>query len=623
MSRQRTLDYRVDIDGLRALAIVAVLLFHLDETWLPGGFLGVDVFFVISGFLITAIVRRQVEEQRFSLIGFWRRRIRRLYPALVVMVAGVLVAGCLLLPNPERAALPLQAFGALASFENVLLWRTTGGYWDSASEDIALLHCWSLSLEEQFYLVFPPLVAILHRRWRRGERGVIFLLLCVSALACVVLTPTRRIPAFYLLPTRMWELLCGALASTWSPDEWRRWTGRRARWLQVAGLAVVIGSFVTIENDEAFPGLRPLLPCLGTVLLLVSGDQAGPASALLSLPWVAALGKISYSLYLWHWPVIVLGRFASPSFHPLVAVALSLVVAVVSFCMVEKPMREGIQRQGLAWTGAFSLVAAGFLSLWLVRNPTLARGLADFNDPRAIDKGITWEATQALLAGRFGVPPVAAGEPVELCLVGSSHARVLCPAMFEAAEARGERAVSLATSAVGITTPDAVGNAAAINGARRAALANLAPRVVIVAGRWEWEIDGNPDFERRLSEELRAIAAVAGRVIVVGQAPAAILPTTVGENLRRHVVALTVSGSEPLVAVSAAVPRANERVAGVVASLSDSRVTYVDPRPLFEDGAGYLRLIVDDAFVYVDDDHLNAAGGRIVFDRLVDRLLRE
>jgi peptidoglycan/LPS O-acetylase OafA/YrhL len=207
------LKYRPEIDGLRALAVVAVIVFHFHAHFLPGGFLGVDVFFVISGFLITSIIHRQLEDGSFSLRAFWMRRIRRLYPALFFMVGIVALLGYLLILRPERGELTLHSIAALCSFQNILLWKTTGGYWAESSENIALLHTWSLSLEEQFYVVFPPVLLLVHRFARRWILPLIVAMALVSLLLCLQQTGVRRNAAFYFLPTRMWELLLGSIAA--------------------------------------------------------------------------------------------------------------------------------------------------------------------------------------------------------------------------------------------------------------------------------------------------------------------------------------------------------------------------------------------------------------------------
>ena len=293
--------YRPEIDGLRTVAVLAVIIFHLDSKWLQGGFLGVDVFFVISGFLITSIIYSKTREGSFSIIEFWKRRIKRLYPALMAMVGVVLLVSAFVLVRPERGQLWYQALGAMFSYENIVLWQTTWGYWAPASENISLLHTWSLSLEEQFYVCFPITLVLINWLARGKEKLIICGLLVASFCLCVYATADYRSPTFYLLPARMWELLIGSVLAiqdiTKKPNR-----DYRLSWLiQIVGITMIITSFFLIKNDESFPSFYPLLPCVGTLLLLMYGGSKGIVQSILSAKPVVYLGKISYSLYLWHW----------------------------------------------------------------------------------------------------------------------------------------------------------------------------------------------------------------------------------------------------------------------------------------------------------------------------------
>ncbi|MED5419167.1 MAG: acyltransferase, partial [Verrucomicrobiota bacterium] len=206
-----SLTYRSEIDGLRAVAVLAVVFYHLGPTFLPGGFVGVDVFFVISGFLITSIILRESADRTFTLKNFWMRRIRRLFPALAVVLLATLAAGSLILYQKEWSSLGAQLFAVLILLANFHLHIETGNYWGPTAEDVPLLHTWSLAVEEQFYLLFPLLLLLL---LRLGKRSIIPLL-SLGALASlahgILVTNTTPSYAFYLLPTRAWELLAGCL----------------------------------------------------------------------------------------------------------------------------------------------------------------------------------------------------------------------------------------------------------------------------------------------------------------------------------------------------------------------------------------------------------------------------
>jgi peptidoglycan/LPS O-acetylase OafA/YrhL len=304
--------YRPEIDGLRMIAVVAVVLYHFGLPGLGGGFAGVDVFFVISGYLIGGILWREAEATgRISLARFYIRRVKRLAPAFFAMVLAVsLVAWLVLLPF-ELRGYGKSLIAATVFLSNVLFYRDAG-YFDTGAETKVLLHTWSLSVEEQFY-IFLPLVCLLLLRWKRVFLGALWLCFAASLASSVWLTPTHQTATFYLFPFRAWELLAGVLLAIHSHGRAPLKAGAWVSWL---GLALVVGSLVMIDAARGFPGWQVLFPVLGTVLLLANGQAGNAVNAALSLRLPVFVGKISYSLYLWHWPVFVLSlywRGACPS----------------------------------------------------------------------------------------------------------------------------------------------------------------------------------------------------------------------------------------------------------------------------------------------------------------------
>ena len=336
------LSYRRDIDGLRALAVMVVVLFHFGITGFSGGFVGVDVFFVISGFLITSIIWRQRQAGQFSFLDFWTRRARRILPALCVVMLASLVAGWFLLAPHDYSDLG-RTVRYQAMFASNILFRREDGYFDTASDLKPLLHTWSLSVEEQFYIVFPLLLGLLMRwapRWRLWLLGLALLSLGMSTWA-VKHDPSA---AFFLLPLRAWELLAGALLAVAPVAQ-----NRRAPWLYQAaslgGLAMLLAATLLFDAATPFPGPAALLPVLGTVLLIwANGAHATWVARLLGTRLLVGIGLLSYSWYLWHWPVHVFASYAAVDglggWQVAGLLALSLVLAYASWRWVEQPLRQ-------------------------------------------------------------------------------------------------------------------------------------------------------------------------------------------------------------------------------------------------------------------------------------------
>ncbi|MBX3032378.1 MAG: acyltransferase [Bdellovibrionaceae bacterium] len=335
-------NYRPDIDGLRALAVVAVLLFHANARWLPGGFTGVDVFFVISGYLISSHLFSSLKTGTFSYKEFYRKRINRILPAFYVMIVlTILVCGLFYLPSDFYAAVQ-SAHNALKLQAN-LYFAQDYDYFSPANGEKPLLNLWSLSVEEQFYLFLPPILWVLVPRLRfRLVRAVIFLLL-IASLAFAEFSRLPQRDLYYWLSARAFELLVGVLLAASDLRPQRRW---HAEVLGVAGLAMLGFSFLCINESMRFPGLIALWPCGGTALVILAGQSRDVVTnRLLKLRPVVFIGLISYSLYLAHWPIFAVARYLlaeqeipPPVLLPLIALAFFL--AFLSWKFVESPWRR-------------------------------------------------------------------------------------------------------------------------------------------------------------------------------------------------------------------------------------------------------------------------------------------
>ena len=367
--------YRADIDGLRAVAVLFVLVFHASPNLLRGGFIGVDVFFVISGYLISSILFRSLMTDRFSYADFYIRRIRRIFPALVTVLLCTMAAGSLVLFPDELRQLGKHVVAGAGFVSNLLLYTETG-YFDSAAETKPLLHLWSLGIEEQFYIVWPIALALLWRR-RTLLPWAIAAMAAASFAINVGTVVERPSLAFYMPFTRFWELLIGCLVAYWSvckvrtatqdpgllPPAWRD-TG------SVVGLALILVAAALLSGTSTFPGGWALLPTLGTALLICCGPGAIVNRSLLSRKPMVWVGLISYPLYLWHWPVLLfwqdsvggeLGRW-----DKLAAAALSLLLAYATYRLIERPLRFGLRgrQSAIALSAAMVVVAAAGVALY-------------------------------------------------------------------------------------------------------------------------------------------------------------------------------------------------------------------------------------------------------------------
>jgi peptidoglycan/LPS O-acetylase OafA/YrhL len=340
--------YRPDIDGMRAIAVLAVILFHLDRNALPGGFIGVDIFFVISGFLITRNIVTELHYGKFTIVDFYRRRVKRIAPAMLLVVAATLgVAEILLLPEDARDTAK-SAFASVASLANVYFWLyRDSGYFAPASSSLPLLHLWSLGVEEQFYLLWPAILAATFRPSRfRGFIVVAAAVAVISFALADILFPRDPSFVYYMLPTRAGELLLGsigAVATLYRLDE--RIPGWCASTFVIFGLVAIALSLALITEDVPFPGRYAVPSTLGAVLAIVGAGHRPTdrlVSVLSSRPLVA-IGLVSYSAYLWHWPLIAIYSYGYGHINMLAGiliVVVTFVLAALTYKFVEQPARN-------------------------------------------------------------------------------------------------------------------------------------------------------------------------------------------------------------------------------------------------------------------------------------------
>lgn len=364
MSATDAHSYRPEIDGLRAIAVSAVVLYHFGVPGIGGGFVGVDVFFVISGFLIGGLLWNELKRTgHIDLRQFFLRRIRRLAPAYFLVATASAVAGYFLLLPYEFREFGKTLIAATVWLSNVQFFREAG-YFDIASESKVLLHTWSLAVEEQFYVALPLLLLLLRRLTPRRLVAILVTVWIASLAGSLLLTPHSPTATFFLFPFRAWELLSGVLLAIWGQESAERWQrGPALSWL---GLFLVVGSVIAVRPGPGFPGWQALWPVAGSVLLILNGRHDNLVNRLLSARVPVFIGLISYSLYLWHWPTFTLSVYWRDGYSGAAEAAgwmlLSVVLATVAWALVERPARRHLSDRTLL---------TGFLSMFAI---TLAVG---------------------------------------------------------------------------------------------------------------------------------------------------------------------------------------------------------------------------------------------------------
>ncbi|MET4687060.1 acyltransferase family protein [Sinorhizobium fredii] len=452
-------SFRPDIEGLRALAVSGVIAFHFGMTSLPGGFVGVDIFFVISGFLITRHLQQEVA--RSGTVDLWRfyaRRARRLLPASLFVILVTLLFGYFILAPSEQQFYSKGSLFASAYMINLWLIRWTVDYFAADASNNPFIHFWSLSVEEQFYLVWPALILIC-ARLRPGKGGPFLLLAVVAAISfalCWYMTAVSQPWAFYFSPLRAWEFAFGGLASMALPQQWAR-RFRFSPTLGWLGLLLIATAYLTVTEEIPFPGSIALVPVLGTVMVLLSGAHegaAGPKSILALRPF-QEIGKLSYSLYLWHWPVIVYAGIVEPELSVvdrLLCLAVTLLLSLFSYHFIENPIRHN------GWLAARTGRSLGLAALLTGAGTTLAYGsaaLAGYSfdgEQRLIQqsaerKSAAREFDSACVLEREAVQPKAcafgtAKPEKTVVLLGDSHADHWSTPLKKIAENNGWRLVT-------------------------------------------------------------------------------------------------------------------------------------------------------------------------------------
>ena len=611
-------QYRPDIDGLRALAVLPVLLYHAGVPGFGGGFIGVDIFFVISGFLITGIIAREVDAGTFSILHFYERRARRILPALCVMIAFVLVmASWLYLPG-DFEGVPASALAALGFLANVWFF-SQAGYFQGEAESMPLLHTWSLGVEEQFYIGLPVLLLVIARYAPRLRLPSV---IALTGLSFLWAFRTQALPdgfAFYLLPPRAWELLVGALLALGAIPEIRQRRAREA--ISLAALAAIIGAVTLYSVDTVFPGITALPPVLGAAALIhcARGTMVG---TVLSLRLPVAIGLISYSLYLWHWPLIVFAEYRQGvDLRPLqsaAVIAVSLAAAWLSWRYVEQPFRDHRRfdsRKIFHWSAgsivALALASMALVSLggWSTRFPAatvqLAAAKTDFSPARGtcLPDREGADLTRCVLGGKAA--PAA-------MIWGDSHG-------IELAWALGERLARQGKSLAQRTLPDCPpaldydipgkADCSRFNARVMQEIeGNRDIKTVYLAGFWASERYRDTGVLSRLDQTIKRLLASGKQVVLIGA-----VPRQDFEVPRR----LAIAGPETETATLAAYVADTRWIADRFPQWRGQGVRIIDPaKVLVKDGKTVI--VADGHPLYLDSHHLSVTGAERVLDAYPD-----
>jgi peptidoglycan/LPS O-acetylase OafA/YrhL len=635
--------YRPDIDGLRAVAILSVVSYHAFPAFVPGGFIGVDIFFVISGFLIASIIFRGLVGGRFSFLGFYGGRVRRLFPGLLVVLASAFAVGWFALLPDEFGQFGKHVAGGIGFSDNIIFWRESG-YFDRASELKPLLHLWSLGIEEQYYLIFPGLVWLLWR-WRNHLIGILAALAALSFLLNLWFIESHPVATFYLPQFRVWELLAGASLASWhlrqAQAEAQAFSVRgpniESRLLDLgslAGLALICIALATIRSTDNFPGWSALLPVLGASLLIAVGPHALINRVLLSHPLALFVGLISYPLYLWHWPVLSFARIIEgglPSLQLRAAlVAASMLLAWLTYRLVERPIRFGPSpaiKTALLVCGAVMVGFVGFNDYqreglpfrkgFAVRMPAVLRPLAAyrFDDDRYFRSGVCHLRVHE---GAEGFAAVCAddadqGKPT-LFLWGDSHAAQFYPGLKAALP--GLRLQQYTSPGCQPTLDwDVPGfpRCLEINAFVMRKIEQLKPDQVILASRWL----GVGETNKIKNTIARVKAAGVKQVIVIGPVPRW-QPNLVEALLKRYhqqpFATLPARMSDGVDADKFRIDSEMRRLA------TESGARYISPMSFLCNSDGCLVRPTDGGFegmtLAFDDSHLTPEGSRYLVNLL-------
>jgi len=628
-----SIKYRPDIDGLRAVAVICVILFHFNSEFLIGGYLGVDIFFVISGYLITRLISKSLQQKEFSILSFWKRRINRLMPAMLFMLIVTLLTATILLFGSERLTLSNNAVAAFTSWSNIFLWKVTDSYWAENAASMPLLHTWSLSVEEQFYLIFPFALILLYKlKNRLALVSAVFITMLASYWLNRVYggysasAQENSIASFYLLHTRLWELLLGALVSFLPPFQhtkksWPRIFGLAG---STIGLVFIVGSVVVIGKNDIDHRIDTALACIGSGLLIYFGGQDFLSRFFLSNRLMTYIGKLSYSLYLWHWPVIVFSSYLvlEPTWQEYSLILLLIIIlSLIAHYLIEKPMRYEPSRMN--WVFLISLFAVSLSCAYLVPSHLfIPEKLQKVYAEESYHMSFEFDARVAIENDNDGIHVGQLETPVNFVLLGSSHAWVYAEAFKEDMKSRSLHGLVLTLPDVGITVSQRCSTKPSQqditnNETRMQLVVQSNPQCTIIGGLWLIELK-NPDFKKNFKKQVKKIAGATGEVVVLGQPPMFLDKGKGPGSLRRFIRVTGRSHSYEHFDMLEDVRIANNELKDLCESFSN--VTFLDTYKHLTDDSRFIPYHKG-KFLYRDKHHLNGNGGSFIYTKQIKPLL--
>lgn len=621
--------YRADIDGLRALAVLAVVFFHAGFPYVEGGYVGVDIFFVISGYLITRIIAGEIAEGRFSLARFYERRIRRIFPALFTVLAATWCVSLYLLTPLDFKEFSASVIAAGLSVSNIYFWQTMD-YFAGPADSKPLLHTWSLGVEEQFYILFPFVLLAAFRWFRHYVLWVVVLGGVASFALSALLSERLGSAAFYLLPFRGWELMIGSVLALTPPEKLPQ-----SRWLReamaVGGLGMIAFAVLSFSEDTVFPGSAAAVPALGAGLLIAS--RGARVNMLLAWRPLVGIGLISYSLYLWHWPIMVYTKYYALSaldmWDSTAMVAASIAFAYASWRWVEQPFRHSgtasrmrVLYAGIAAMALASLIAAsgiltqGFPQRYPLEVRDYAQRYTVENYYTLYDRGGCFlDTNSGQQVEDYNIATCAdysndESNRIRVLIYGDSYAAHLYSGL------QGQNGLAVkqftATSCRPIKT-----NIPRCEEVRRYFLGTVLPAsnadVIVISANWINYYDklGKAEFQKRLQQSVNDLRAEGKRLVLVGQSPKFV--SRIPHTLMVH----GLQGQSEVKLRIINMQNMNDAVKAVAAATNSA---YFDPLNYACD-ADMCTAVKDGAPLHWDAGHMTAEGSRFYAEPLAEEIL--